>query len=460
MLKEFAVKNNFIVSDEHVFIENGVSGKKADKRPQFQKMIGMAKSKDHPFDAILVWKFSRFARNQEESIVYKSLLKKNNIDVISISEPLIDGPFGSLIERIIEWMDEYYSIRLAGEVTKGMTENALRGGYQASPPLGYKIEHAGELPVIVPEEAKIVQTIFDKYNRDKLTAYQIAKYLNSLGLTTKKGGRFERRSVEYILQNPTYKGYVRWNRVEHATKTVKDESEWIIVKGEHEPIISEEYFDQAQQRYKNEYIPRKARPVTEYTHWLSGLIKCSNCGRTLTASKSKKTPYSYFQCNGYSKGRCDVSHSVSDNKINPLVISMIGDFIKSEDFDYNIIRSDTSLDTRFLEQSYGKLDSKESRIKEAYINGIDTLEEYKQNKELIAKERKAIRKQIKDIESANAKDYHKDMLKQIKSVYSIICDDSIGSVDKNKALKTIVEKIKYNKKEERLEMMLYYHVDS
>ena len=100
-------------------------------------MISIAKSPEHPIDAIVVWKFSRFARNQEESIVYKSMLKKDGIEVLSVSEPLVEGPFGSLIERIIEWMDEYYSIRLSGEVTRGMTEKALRGGYQARPPLGY-----------------------------------------------------------------------------------------------------------------------------------------------------------------------------------------------------------------------------------------------------------------------------------------------------------------------------------
>lgn len=128
-------------------------------------MISSAKSKEHPVDAILVWKYSRFARNQEESIVYKSLLKKqNNVDVISVSEPLIDGPFGSLIERIIEWMDEYYSIRLSGEVFRGMKENALRGKYQARPPLGYRIVERGKPPVIVPEEAEIVKTIFLKYS--------------------------------------------------------------------------------------------------------------------------------------------------------------------------------------------------------------------------------------------------------------------------------------------------------
>ena len=113
LLKDYAQKNGIIISN--IFYELGISGRKAEKRPEFQKMIAQAKSANHPVDVILVWKFSRFARNQEESIVYKSLLKKkHNVDVISVSEPLADGPFGSLIERIIEWMDEYYSIRLSG----------------------------------------------------------------------------------------------------------------------------------------------------------------------------------------------------------------------------------------------------------------------------------------------------------------------------------------------------------
>ena len=162
LLREYAKKNNIIILK--IFYELGVSGRKADKRPEFQDMIGSAKSKEHPVDTILVWKYSRFARNQEESIVYKSLLKKqNNVDVISESEPLVDGPFGSLIERIIEWMDEYYSIRLSGEVFRGMKENAMRGSFQARPPLGYRITEHGKPPVIVPEEAKIIKIIFEKY---------------------------------------------------------------------------------------------------------------------------------------------------------------------------------------------------------------------------------------------------------------------------------------------------------
>ena len=137
LLLDYAQKNDMIVSGDFIFTES-VSGRHAQKRPEFQKMIALAKQPSHPIDVILVWKFSRFARNQEESIVYKSMLKKDNVDVISVSEPLIEGPFGSLIERIIEWMDEYYSIRLSGEVLRGMKEKALQKGYQVDTLEEYK----------------------------------------------------------------------------------------------------------------------------------------------------------------------------------------------------------------------------------------------------------------------------------------------------------------------------------
>ena len=131
-------------------------------------MIALAKQPSHPIDVILVWKFSRFARNQEESIVYKSMLKKDNVDVISVSEPLVEGPFGTLIERIIEWMDEYYSIRLSGEVLRGMKEKALQKGYQTSPCLGYTAVGHGKPFVINESEYAIVSYIMDLYDNQNL----------------------------------------------------------------------------------------------------------------------------------------------------------------------------------------------------------------------------------------------------------------------------------------------------
>ena len=195
-------------------------------------MIALAKQPSHPIDVILVWKFSRFARNQEESIVYKSMLKKDNVDVISVSEPLVEGPFGTLIERIIEWMDEYYSIRLSGEVLRGMKEKALQKGYQTSPCLGYTAVGHGKPYIINEAEYAIVSYIMDLYDNQNLDETAIARRCNDLGYRTKRGKLFERRSVDRILGNPFYCGTVVWNGVEF--------------EGNHEVRLSRERYEKRQ----------------------------------------------------------------------------------------------------------------------------------------------------------------------------------------------------------------------
>lgn len=463
LLKDYAKSHGYVVSK--IFFELGISGRKADKRPEFQKMIGLAKSSDHPADAILVWKFSRFARNQEESIVYKSLLKKkHNVDVISISEPLVDGPFGSLIERIIEWMDEYYSVRLSGEVTRGMREKAERGGYQARPPLGYKIVSHKEPPVIVPEEAEIVKLIFEKYVHDGMGLFEIARLLNSHNFKTSHGKEFERRSIEYILQNPTYCGMVRWNRTINESKEIRPESEWIITEGEQPAIISKELFDKAQERYKREYRPRGARPASTYKHWLSGIVKCPACGRTMTACKieNNKQTYCYFRCYGYSKGKCAAKNSISSLKLEPAVLESIKSVLDTGKITYRKIEAkteDTADLKTILEDQIKKIDVKLQRIKEAYMNGIDTMEEYKENKRIVQGEKDSLEKQLSELkeEKISTKNEDNDMLMRVKNVYDILSSDSVDATTKNEVLRSVVEKIVYDREEDELKVY-YYHM--
>ena len=206
-IREYAAKNGLLLLSEYIFHDDGISGRAAEKRPGFQQMIATAKDPSHPFDVIIVWKFSRFARNQEESIFYKSILRsKCKVDVVSVSEPLIAGPFGSLIERIIEWMDEFYSVRLAEEVKRSMTVNAKNGSLQATPSFGYRVEN--RQLVIVPEEAEIIREIFRRFiSGDAM--FRIAKDLSSRGVRTHRGNPFENRTIDYILNNPVYLGKLR-----------------------------------------------------------------------------------------------------------------------------------------------------------------------------------------------------------------------------------------------------------
>lgn len=464
LLLDYAKANGILISNEYIFVES-ISGRKADKRVEFQKMISLAKSKPAPFQVILIWKFSRFARNQEESIVYKSLLRKQcNIEVISVSEPLVEGPFGSLIERIIEWMDEYYSIRLSGEVTRGMTEKALRGGYQARPPLGYKIVERGKPPVIVPDEAKIVRTIFDMYVNQHKSFFDIARYLNSLGVKTSQNKDFEVRSIEYIIQNPTYCGMIRWNRTNNETNEIKDKSEWIITDGHHEAIISKELFDAAQKRFNSTYKPKGARPSSTYKHWLSGLMKCPACGRTMVANtvskKSDGSPYVYFTCYGYSKGKCKTPNSISSLKLEPLILDGLNRVLANGDVSFSykeIVPIEEVNERELLQEQLAQIKLKEERVKQAYRDGIDTLEEYKHNKEIIENERKEIAHRLeecsaKETESGSDKE---TMLNNVKNVYQYLLSDTNTNQQKNEMLKSIIEKIVYNRQDDTLDFYFY-----
>ena len=465
LLRDYAAKNNIVILK--IFTDLGISGRKANKRPGFQEMIGLAKGDDHPVDLILVWKFSRFARNQEESIVYKSLLKKqHNVDVVSVSEPLSDNPFGSLIERIIEWMDEYYSIRLSGEVHRGMKENALRGAYQARPPLGYKVVEHGKPPVIVPEEAKIVRTIFEKYTNEGMSFFDIARYLNSLGLKTSHGKPFERRSVEYIIQNPSYCGMIRWNRTENSTNRIKDKDEWIVTEGQQPAIISKELFESAQERFKATYKQVGKRPSSTYKHWLSGLLKCPDCGRTLTSATMKRVngeKYSYFSCYGYSKGKCKKPNGISSLVLEKEVLTSIKEILDTKDIVYELreYQPTEQFDERkAITEQLESLTGKEERIKASYREGIDTLEEYKANKAIIQKERESLEQQLKELKKAAHKsdqDPADAMLQKVRSVYDILISNNYTYIQKNEALKQIIDKIIYDRKNDSLKIYFFLY---
>ena len=463
LLGEYAKRNGMILSNEFIFMDKGISGKKAEKRPDCMKMISMAKQKPAPFDVILVWKFSRFARNQEESIVYKSLLRRQcGIDVLSVSEPLVDGPFGSLIERIIEWMDEFYSIRLGEDVTRGMVENAMRGNFQSSPALGYQVVRKGELPKKVPEESRPVEIAFKKFVYSSMGFLEIARHLNSLGYRTKKGKLFEARGVKYILMNPIYKGWLRWNyRNPDGTKKSKDD--WIIVKvPKLEPTVSEELWDAANERIQlmSKIIVKKSKPSSVKRHWLSGLIKCSACDRSLSTSvhtdKRYGRTYINFQCYGYLKGKCSISHQVSEKKIVPIVLSMLKEDSLKKEVPFEILTNTKSSDEiSIIKMQLDKIELKELRIKEAYRNGIDTLDEYRENKNILSMERSSLQDKLESL-SVPEEEIKADMPNRIKSVYDIVSSESTTKDEKYAAINSIVKKIIYRKSDGEIDIYYYY----
>lgn len=440
-IRKYAKEHDMILPEEFIFVDEGISGRKADKRPSFQRMIGTAKLKPKPFDTILLWKFSRFARNRQDSIVYKSMLRKQcGIDVISISEQLGEDNTSILIEALIEAMDEYYSLNLAEEVKRGMNEKFSRGGVVSQPPFGYRVQDG----VFVPDKANapIVQMIFSDY-LSGMGARQIATKLNDMGVRSAKGNPFENRTVEYILTNPTYTGKLRRskNGRNSLDRFHQDTDNTLIIDGRHEPIIAPETFENVQKRLaecKRIYTRHARQEPVEFM--LKGLVRCDNCGATLTMLASGK----YLQCHQYAKGACRVSHSISLKKINTTVIERLKSDFAEQAFNIDIDKQERYPTAPDLSALIEREEKKLERIREAYMAGIDTLDEYKMNKRRIQEhidELKAsappapmTNEQIKEIISG-----------RIKSGLEILENDESSETLKNITLRSTVDKIIYFK---------------
>lgn len=450
-IKTYAKNNNIIIDDDYIFIDEGISGRKADKRPAFQKMIAIAKSNPKKFDVILVHKFDRFARSREDSVVYKSLLKKEcGIRVISITESIEDDKFSVILEAMLEAMAEYYSLNLSDEVKKGMTEKARRGQFQSTPPFGYKIENK-EL-VIIPDEAKAIKLIFDKFLYENAGFLSIAKYINSLGYRTHKGNLFENRTIEYILNNPVYCGKVRWTPTGKIKRDYNNENS-IIEKSTHEPIISEEIFEKAKKELqRRKEINRKFYKGTnsQNLHWLNGLIRCKECGKTMVRNQKK-----YYQCNGYVKGICKTSQLIKISEIEEAILEQIKKDFNSK-LELNVKINSNSFNNEELQIIYSqleKLTEKEARIKKAYIDGIDNIEEYKTNKQDLLEQRDFLNARLSELKhNENIKPNNDIIRENLKTVYEILTDDKINMQKKYELSHLLIEKIEFSKQARSLEL--------
>lgn len=450
-IKTYAKNNNIIIDDDYIFIDEGISGRKADKRPAFQKMIAIAKSKPKKFDVILVHKFDRFARSREDSVVYKSLLRKEcGIKVVSITESIEDDKFSVILEAMLEAMAEYYSLNLSDEVKKGMTEKARRGQFQSTPPFGYKMQNK-EL-VIKEDEAKAVKLIFDKFLHENASFLSIAKYINSLGYKTHRGNLFENRTIEYILNNPVYCGKVRWTPTGKIKRDYNNE-ESIIEKSSHLPIISEEDFEKVKEKLlKRKEINRRYYKGANAAnlHWLNGLVRCKECGKTLVRNQKN-----YYQCNGYVKGQCTTSQMIKISAIEEAILEQLKKDFNSK-LELNVKINSNSFNNDELQIIYTqleKLKEREIRIKEAYINGIDTIDEYKNNKKELLDQKDYLETKLKELEETkNIKSKDNVIKENLKTVYEILSDNNIDMQRKYEISHLLIEKVEFSKVAHRLDL--------
>jgi hypothetical protein len=180
---------------------------------------------------------------------------------------------------------------------------------------------------------------------------------------------------------------------------------------------------------------------------LKGLVRCSSCGSTLCQS-SKGVG---IQCHNFARGTCKVSHYISLSKINKAVIEALESSIEQMTFEIKPQTRISPVNAPDIDKLIANERKKLDRVKSAYENGIDTLEEYKENKsKILAVIRKLEAEQPQSQESFDKKSY----AKKVSSVLDILRSD-VSEKAKNEALRTIVDHIIFNRTESSIDIVFY-----
>ena len=209
------------------YIDDGYSGRDV-RRPAYQKMM----EDIDKWDVLLVMKMDRIHRNSKNFMLMMEELRRKNKEFVSMTESLdTSTAMGRFVMDIIQRIAQLESEQIGERVYDGMRQKAKQGiGLLGSPsPYGYEYDD-GALKEI-KEEIEVVKGIFSEYLNGKSIG-SIAEQLNKNGVKTKKGGKWDRKTVSRILSNPIYCGLIEW--------------EDFIFEGEHEAIISIEEFNKVQ----------------------------------------------------------------------------------------------------------------------------------------------------------------------------------------------------------------------
>ena len=349
----YAERNGYTIIG--TYADRAISGT-TDNRPEYQKMI--ADSKRKVFDAVIVWKLDRFARNRYDSARYKNQLKKNGVRVISATEQISQGAEGILLESMLEGMAEYFSEDLKEKVIRGLRVNAEKCKWNGGVlPIGYKVDVDQNI-LLNTETAPYVLEVFKMYDNGQ-TVTEILNYLNGHGITNNKGKPITYNIIQRMLRNRRYIG-------EYAFQD-------IVIPDGFPVIVPQDLFDRVQERIaKNKKAPARAK--AEESYLLTTKLFCGHCGTAMhgeSGTARNGNTHRYYKCHAVKKKLNDCKKkAVKKDWIEDLVIKETMAMLMDDD----MIEAIVSMMMRLQDEETSDLPIYEKQLREteAAIDNIVT----------------------------------------------------------------------------------------
>ncbi len=337
-----------------IYADEGISGTRADKRPEFNRMIKDCLS--GKIDYIITKSVSRFARNTVECLEYVRMLKARNIGILFEEQNIDTLKCDSELYLVIyagfaQSESESMSKNITWAFRKNFEEGKVVINYKRM--IGYRKGEDGK-PEIVPEEAEIVRNIFDWFLSGK-TPREIVEMLLADGIQTKCGKiKWQVSSILRILKNEKFCGdailqkTVTLDCISKTHKKNTGEAPMYYVHNNHDPIVSRETFNKAQEELlrRNALKPATTSTVSaqgRYSRYaLTEILHCDECGSrykrcTWTASGEKQIVWRCINRLQHGKKYCSKSPTVKEGVLHSAIVRAINRFNQENETTYRLL---------------------------------------------------------------------------------------------------------------------------
>ena len=366
-----------------IYADEAITGTQITKREGFQRMI--SDCMDGKIDMVITKSISRFARNTLDTLKYVRMLKENNIAIFfedeNINTLTMDG---ELLLVVLSSVAQQEVENISDNVKKGLKMKMKRGelvGFQGC--IGYDYDPETKSISVNPDEVEIVKYIFTRYVQGA-GSFVISRELNELGYKTKLGNDWTQSTVIGVIKNEKYKGDILLGKtftVDPISKRRLEnlgEEDQFYIKNHHEPIISEEMFDKAQEILKRRGKSHSAlhqvsagkREKFTRQYAFSCMLECGFCGSNLSRrrwhSGSNYSKIIWSCVTGTKKGKkfCPDSKGIPEKVIEDAFVEsyklLCGD--NREVLDEFIERVETTLSESNIEKSIEKIDKEITAI--------------------------------------------------------------------------------------------------
>ena len=272
---------------------------------------------------------------------------------------------------------------------------------------------------------------------ENLSSQQICDYLNNLGIKSQKLDKWNTTAVRKVLRNITYTGIIQAD----TEKEIK-----LFYDGKHEPIISDELFTQAQNKLKS--LSTKKKKNCPLQNPLATLCKCHYCGSTMRRIVTKKVNYPMLRCR--TKDCPNMSASLYDIEIKTIeeLEKKIKDFkffIENYSDEISNKKKKINDEIELINKEINKKEKMIDKCCEMLEEGIYTKEKYLTRVNILDNDLKVLKSALNDLKQTNF-DESDNIIKTIPKLELVLKEYwNLDAEQKNKILKTIINKVIYKK---------------